>query len=167
VPRKLFAELNGFDESHFMYCEDVDLCWRAWLAGYVVLLQPAATMIHGFQSEKSTSSYWPRYYNWHKNSTVNAFKNFGPRLLLQGLLLHLVLRVARAIAAIRYGKPLGLITLLRADVWVLLNFRSIMVKRKHVQASRRITDRDLVERGLLVSTRAVLSLTRTKLPVYG
>jgi GT2 family glycosyltransferase len=163
MPRKLFAQLGGFDEDYFMYCEDVDMCWRAWLAGYMVLLQPTATMVHSLQSEKSASSYWPRYYNWHKNATANAFKNLGPRLLIRGLFLHVVLRMVRTFAAIRHARPLGLVTLLRADFWILRHLRSIMVKRARIQASRRVTDTQLVEKGLFSSTRAMLTLGRAKL----
>lgn len=160
VPRRLFAQLGGFDEDYFMYCEDVDLCWRAWLAGNMVLLQPAATMVHSLQSEKSASSYWPRYFNWHKNAAANALKNFGPRLLLQGFFLHAVLRMARVFFAIRHTRPLGLIMLLRADFWILLHFRSIMVRRALIQATRRRTDTDLVEKGLFYSAREIINLRR-------
>ena len=38
--------LAGFDESYFMYSEDVDLCWRAWQAGWRVAYEPAATVVH-------------------------------------------------------------------------------------------------------------------------
>jgi len=33
-PSKIFAELSGFDDFFFMYMEDVDISWRAKLAGY-------------------------------------------------------------------------------------------------------------------------------------
>src|SRR5690625_6433863 len=26
---ELYAELGGFDERYYLYCEDVDICWRA------------------------------------------------------------------------------------------------------------------------------------------
>jgi GT2 family glycosyltransferase len=31
-----WRELGGFDESYFLYWEDTDLCWRAWLLGWRV-----------------------------------------------------------------------------------------------------------------------------------
>jgi GT2 family glycosyltransferase len=34
------------DELYFLYAEDVDLSWRAWLKGYRVLYEPAAQIIH-------------------------------------------------------------------------------------------------------------------------
>ncbi len=40
--RRAFDELGGFDESYFMYAEDVDLCWRARRAGWGVAYVPGA-----------------------------------------------------------------------------------------------------------------------------
>jgi N-acetylglucosaminyl-diphospho-decaprenol L-rhamnosyltransferase len=44
--RQAFEELGGFDESYFMYAEDVDLCWRAHRAGWGVAYVPEAAVTH-------------------------------------------------------------------------------------------------------------------------
>lgn len=44
--RECFDALGGFDEGYFMYLEDVDLCWRAWRAGWAVAYEPAARVVH-------------------------------------------------------------------------------------------------------------------------
>jgi N-acetylglucosaminyl-diphospho-decaprenol L-rhamnosyltransferase len=44
--REVLDRLAGFDESYFMYSEDVDLCWRAWRAGWRVTYEPAASVVH-------------------------------------------------------------------------------------------------------------------------
>jgi GT2 family glycosyltransferase len=46
-----FRELGGFDQRLFLYCEDVDLSWRAWLAGYECVYVPAAKSVHVSQEE--------------------------------------------------------------------------------------------------------------------
>ena len=46
VRRTAFVSLGGFDESYFMYAEDVDLCWRARRAGWEVLYEPSAVVVH-------------------------------------------------------------------------------------------------------------------------
>ena len=46
VRRRCFDQLGGFDEGYFMYGEDVDLCWRAWRAGWEVGYEPGATVVH-------------------------------------------------------------------------------------------------------------------------
>ena len=44
--RSMLNEIGLFDEALFMYCEDVDLNWRAQLAGYRCLFVPQAVVYH-------------------------------------------------------------------------------------------------------------------------
>jgi N-acetylglucosaminyl-diphospho-decaprenol L-rhamnosyltransferase len=44
--REALDELGGFDESYFMYVEDLDLCWRAHRAGWGVAYVPASVVTH-------------------------------------------------------------------------------------------------------------------------
>ena len=46
VRRSAFEEVGGFDESYFMYAEDVDLCWRLHEAGWRVSWVPDAEVTH-------------------------------------------------------------------------------------------------------------------------
>jgi GT2 family glycosyltransferase len=42
----LIAKVGVFDPAYFMYCEDVDWCWRAWKAGFKVVYLPDAVITH-------------------------------------------------------------------------------------------------------------------------
>jgi N-acetylglucosaminyl-diphospho-decaprenol L-rhamnosyltransferase len=46
VRRAAWEDLGGFDEAFFMYMEDLDLCWRAWRAGWTVAFEPASEVTH-------------------------------------------------------------------------------------------------------------------------
>ncbi|HYA68318.1 MAG TPA: glycosyltransferase family 2 protein, partial [Acidimicrobiales bacterium] len=46
VRADLFAELGGFDPDIFVLGEDLDLCWRAQVAGARVIVAPAARVRH-------------------------------------------------------------------------------------------------------------------------
>lgn len=46
MKRKTFTGLKGFDESIFMYMEEVDLCYRAKQVGLTVLFYPGSQFIH-------------------------------------------------------------------------------------------------------------------------
>jgi N-acetylglucosaminyl-diphospho-decaprenol L-rhamnosyltransferase len=46
VRRAAFESVGGFDESYFMYAEDVDLCWRLGRSGLRVAYVPAAEVTH-------------------------------------------------------------------------------------------------------------------------
>ena len=44
--REMLDVIGSFDESFFMYCEDVDLNWRAQLAGWKCVYVPEAIVRH-------------------------------------------------------------------------------------------------------------------------
>ncbi|PWH20888.1 MAG: glycosyltransferase family 2 protein [Ardenticatenia bacterium] len=44
--REMLEDIGFFDEELFMYCEDVDLNWRAQLAGYRCIFVPQAVVYH-------------------------------------------------------------------------------------------------------------------------
>jgi len=44
--RAMLDEIGLFDEDFFMYCEDVDLAWRAQLAGWRCIYAPQARVYH-------------------------------------------------------------------------------------------------------------------------
>ncbi len=46
VPRAIHAALGGFDEGFFLYCEDVDLSWRARAGGFPVKTCTPALLHH-------------------------------------------------------------------------------------------------------------------------
>jgi GT2 family glycosyltransferase len=46
VRRDVWRELSGFDPHLPLMRDDVDLCWRAWLAGHRVAVVPSAMVFH-------------------------------------------------------------------------------------------------------------------------
>lgn len=46
IPRAVYEAVGGFDETFFMYCEDVDLSWRARALGFRVCINPTALYLH-------------------------------------------------------------------------------------------------------------------------
>jgi len=46
VRREAFEAVGGFDESFFMYFEDIDLCERLAVAGWDVVYAPSAVVEH-------------------------------------------------------------------------------------------------------------------------
>ena len=43
-------QVGFFDESMRFYCEDIDLCFRLWKAGWSVWYNPQATVVHHHQA---------------------------------------------------------------------------------------------------------------------
>lgn len=60
-----FRQLEGFDERFFLYCEDADLCLRAWNAGLEVSVVPAPPVTHVAQRQSLKRL---RHFAWHCES---------------------------------------------------------------------------------------------------
>jgi GT2 family glycosyltransferase len=46
IRAEIFHDLHGFDPFFFAHQEEIDLCWRIQLAGYVVMACPQSTVFH-------------------------------------------------------------------------------------------------------------------------
>lgn len=76
LPCRVFERLQGFDESYFLHCEDLDLCRRARDAGYKVLLAGSVHVRHG---KGSSSAHRPVFVSYHKHRGMwRWFRKFDP-----------------------------------------------------------------------------------------
>lgn len=65
-----FVRLNGFDESFFLYYEDVDICVRTWQLGDKVVACPRVCVVHDARRESRHSL---RHLYWHLASMGRYF----------------------------------------------------------------------------------------------
>ncbi len=54
ISRTLYEKIGGFDDMFFMYCEDVDLSWRARAAGFPVKICPTAFFMHSVTNREDS-----------------------------------------------------------------------------------------------------------------
>jgi GT2 family glycosyltransferase len=127
VRRSDWQALGGFDEQIFMYWEDVDLCWRAWLAGCTVLIDRGAIVFHT-RGGSGGGTRW----------AAEAAKN--------GLYVHL--KLMRWRYSLTFIARLAVTTLVRglrgrpgmAEVWLwnLRQLRQTLATRRAIRATRMI-----------------------------
>ena len=94
LPRRVFEQLHGFDESYFLHAEDLDLCRRVRDAGFRVVIAHALRVIH---ARGSSSRHRAVFVARHKHRGMwRYFCKFDPaarngvvRLLVRvGLWVH-------------------------------------------------------------------------------
>jgi GT2 family glycosyltransferase len=68
IPRQRFEAADGFDESFFMYHEDVDLSLRLRLAGGRLGVEPAARVDHEYEFAKGAAKW--RYLERNRWATI-------------------------------------------------------------------------------------------------
>jgi N-acetylglucosaminyl-diphospho-decaprenol L-rhamnosyltransferase len=102
VRRQMFAELGGFDETFFMDCEDLDLCWRAWHRGWSCVYVPGASLRHRLGAATSSAIMPRRSASAHHNLMRFALKCL-PLSSASRVLLGELLRLPRHPRAIGSG----------------------------------------------------------------
>lgn len=64
----LYRQLNGFDERFFMYCEDIDVCYRARKLGVKVRYYPEICAVH--HAAHASRHFLSKHFFWHVTSAL-------------------------------------------------------------------------------------------------
>lgn len=135
--RAMLDDVGLFDESFFMYCEDVDLNWRSQLAGWRCWYTPDAVVYH----KLSATGGGPiaSYYTGRNTLWVLA-KDYPAALLRQHW--PQVLRAQWAVGrdALRAWRGKAAQARLRGQLAGLLGWPKMLKRRRAIQAARRVSD---------------------------
>jgi GT2 family glycosyltransferase len=144
---ELFEQIGTFDERFFAYYEDVDISFRAQLAGWRVLYQPKAVAYHHVSATSSKLGSFTRYHAT-KNFYLLYTKNMPGRLFWKYLPKFLVQSIRLGASSLLKG---GIIPYLRGFVRSVLYLPSTLGKRQRIQSQRKVTS-DYID-GLLYKHR--------------
>ena len=131
-----FRELGGFAEELFMYLEDLELGWRARIAGYRVVLEPSADVFHEYEYGRNPR----KSYFLERNRLVFVLSAYSLRQLVLLTPVLVLADLGMAAIALKEGwfrdKAAGW-------AWLLRNGGTVWRRRQHTQGLRRQRDRDL------------------------
>ncbi len=82
MKKSLFTELGGLDENFAVSLNDVDLCIRAWKAGYVNVFTPFAELYHYESVSRGLDDHGERAERYERES--EAFRAKWKELLVKG-----------------------------------------------------------------------------------
>ncbi len=134
VRRATWDRLGGFDASYFMYCEDLDLGLRIWLAGERVGVVPGARVVHSYEFHKGARKWF-----WLERNRLRTVLSVYPASLLV-LLTPALLAAELALLVVAAGQG-WLPAKLRAQAAVLAGLPQTLARRRRVQATRRLSAR--------------------------
>ncbi len=172
IRRSVFVELGGFDSYHFMFFEEIDLCWRAWLRGYRVGIVPQALVFHKaggtagssiVEGQRHETSRSKRRLT-HRNQLATLLKNYSALTLLLILPLFVALTVGEVVLLLLTGQR-SVVIGSYVQAWRdLLRDRSyVLARRRSVQATRTVTDWVILRR-MHWRVAAVSQFLRTGMP---
>ena len=109
IRRSAIDTIGALDERFYMYCEDVDICQRAWDAGLKVVYVPDAVVTHaiGRSSDKNADKMIVEFHrSWYEYDVKRHPKSSGLRraAVYSGLWLRAAVRIAKRRAAGRRAK---------------------------------------------------------------
>jgi len=150
VRRSVFFELGGFEPDYVAYLEDVDLCWRAWLRGYEVMIVPAAVAYHHYGASGGGRQSPYRIRLMQRNRLANMVKNLETGSLPGAVLVSLGYDLYRMLEYAAQGHWPAVRALAGGTLAFWRDWRPILARRAQVQDHRSTSDHDLRVRGLLV-----------------
>ncbi len=157
IPTAVLKKIGLFDETFFMYHEDVDLTWRARLAGYTIRLVPEARVWHDYHFSRNQA----KFFYVERNRLAFLVKNFSGRYLV-ACLPSLILN---EFAVWAYCLKEGLAGMKWRSYGSLIRLTPrLMAARRMVQKTRRVSDRDLI--GYLTPTVGFSEVTLPLLVPY-
>lgn len=137
LSRALWHQLDGFADEYFAYHEDVDLSWRTWQAGLRVVYVPDAVVVHHYEFSRNAL----KMFLLEKNRQIFLRTAYGPRLRALTLLPVAAVDLTMVFVARAQGwSPQRR----QARAWLRDNAEWIASRRRRVQASRTVGDRELV-----------------------
>ena len=100
VRKEVVDQIGVLDNNLFMYCEDVDWCKRAWLAGFKVVYYPQAVITHAIGTSTSQIAnkmivrFHRSMFRYYKKHTVKESPTLARPLLLPLAALALTTRAS-------------------------------------------------------------------------
>ena len=78
IKRQVIETIGMMDEDLFLYQEDLDLSWRARLAGWRIILAPRSKIYHSYSFSRNKD----KFYYLERNRLLVSLKNYSSRSLL-------------------------------------------------------------------------------------
>lgn len=136
--KNFFLKSRGFDESLFMYAEELDFCWRANIFGKEIWYCPKSVIYHiGSFSVNKEKINLKKEYLITRNHLLVFLKNYSLLNIVKLLPMRILLEL---IAAVRFPKKKAIPfirSLFSIPFIIMGNFRK---DRIFIQSKRKISD---------------------------
>ena len=130
----VYAELGGLAAEFFAHQEEIDLCWRVWLSGRRVVVEPRSKVYHLGGATLSTDSPFKTMLN-HRNNLAMLFRCASPAQRLLVAVVRPFLDFAAAMSYLVQGKRASAKAVWQAWRDFLLWHSRLTAERKTIRAN--------------------------------
>jgi len=151
IKSELILRIGFFDESYFMFAEDLDICWRSRLTGYKIIVNENARIYHasggsisgGVVKSSSYRTNAQRVFLREKNTVRTLMKNYDFSNLIKIVPFYVALLFFETIFWSCILKPDISKNLFKAIFWNIKMLPDTFNQRAVVQNLRKIKDEEL------------------------
>ncbi|MDR6300922.1 glycosyltransferase family 2 protein [Mesonia maritima] len=128
IRKEVFFEIGKLDEDYFAHQEEIDLCWRAFNAGYEAFYIPDSKIYHVGGATLQVMNPKKTFYNF-RNSLYNLLKNVPYPQFYFLIFLRMILDGIAGFKFLLEGKPAHFSAILKAHGSFYRNFSKMIKKR--------------------------------------
>lgn len=143
IKRELYNKIELFDSIYYAYGEDLDLSWRAWIAGFRVVYAPKSFIYHKIGQIIRTGVSPRKSFYYERNVLRTILKNYKIRTLMKVIPIYVGRRIGIIIRNMIRFKKKGFILVyvyIKSSFWNIIHFQSFLRSRKKVQMLRKVDD---------------------------
>lgn len=167
IEAEAFRRVGAFDESYFLYAEDMDLSWRMQLAGHDCMYVPSMRAYHEWMATTSKHQTPLKQYHYllERNRLQTLLKNYSIRTLLSIIPWYLLIKIIHFAWLVAHRRLDETRALLRAFTWIRCNLKEILRKRYLVQRLRKRKDREVQRLMLKLPAELLFGLSFLRHPL--
>lgn len=140
IKKEVLEKIGGYNEEYYMYHDDIEMSWKAKLAGYKIILAPKSVVYHKYEFERSVRMLY--YMERNRYMTIFIFYNILTLLLIMPALVLMELgMIAYSIANGWFKTKINIwLYFLRPSAWV-----KIIKSRKSIKLIRKKAEHEIVD----------------------
>lgn len=138
--KAVIEKMGMYDEEYYMYHDDVEMSWRAKLAGYKIILAPKSIIYHKYEFSRSVMMV--QYMERNRYLVIFHYYRWPTIILITPMLLFME---AGMIVYSLVNKWFDAKRKAMGYFWKWANWKKIFEKRKQVKKLRTVSDRKIIK----------------------
>jgi len=139
IKKEVLDKIGFYNEEYYMYHDDIELGWRAKLAGYKIVLAPASIVYHKYEFSRSLRMFY--YMERNRYLVMLHFYRLGTLILLFPMIM--IMDIGIWFFSLFNGQS---VTKLNVCQYLLSpgSWQKILSTRKQVRKLRVLKDREIL-----------------------